>query len=210
LVDTTTVKVAEALALLRDSRSPKRRMGAKRLRKLADLSAGPALLAALQKEVHDPRTWETQYQMVMALGECGYAVALPYLQELAEEPFEATMLYVALGDAMVRLGRADENDARPILRLLGTDNDMLIDGAFRAMAMLRMRPDEDAVQQIISYVSGRSLGHFLRFWVAAACPGWSGQEVDAFLKSCLQSTRSDVRQAAEAALSKNYIKWNPL
>ena len=42
-------------------------------------------------------TYQTQYQMVMALGETGYAPALPYLRELADQDFEATILYVALG-----------------------------------------------------------------------------------------------------------------
>ena len=53
-------KLDEAIALLDLPRSKKPESGAKRLRKLADHRAGKALLAALEKEVLDPRTWSAQ------------------------------------------------------------------------------------------------------------------------------------------------------
>ena len=46
----------EALELLSHPRSPQRRRGAKRLRRLADTSTGPALRSALEREVRDERT----------------------------------------------------------------------------------------------------------------------------------------------------------
>jgi HEAT repeat protein len=199
-----------SLELLNDKHSPKRRTGAKHLRKLKDSSAGPALLAALQKEVQDPRTWETQYQMIMALGECGYTPALPYLHELARHAFEATMVYVAIGDATVRLEREHENDATPVLRLMETGNEMLIDGAFRAVAMLRMKPEEEAIHKIVRYGALRQPDDGLRFWIAAAAAGWSSAEVTRFLAECARGSREDVRQAAIAAQQGKYRKWNPL
>jgi HEAT repeat protein len=60
----------KALIQLSDRASAKRRSAAKRLGKLADETAGPALLHALQREIGDRRTWETQYEMIMALGAC--------------------------------------------------------------------------------------------------------------------------------------------
>src|SRR3954463_14583297 len=118
--------VQEAIALLHHKQSAKRRSGAKRLRKLRQPEAGPALLAALRDEVRDPRTWETQYQMIMALAESGYGPALPYLEELSGQPFEATMVYPALGDALVRLGSASAGDAEPVLRVMAGGNERLI------------------------------------------------------------------------------------
>src|SRR5713226_6405780 len=64
---------------LRSPHSPKRRSAAKKLRKLGDPIAGPALLDALKQELPDARTWETQYQMVMALAHCGCTEAAPLL-----------------------------------------------------------------------------------------------------------------------------------
>ncbi|MEU8670022.1 HEAT repeat domain-containing protein [Streptomyces anulatus] len=74
--------VVEAISQLQDRSSAKRRSAAKRLRRLGDPSAGPALLEALKNEVRDSRTWETQYQMTMALGTCGSPSDLSYLRDL--------------------------------------------------------------------------------------------------------------------------------
>jgi HEAT repeat protein len=201
---------SRAIAELAAKTSPRRRAAAKRLRRLRDPAAGPALLAALRREVLDPRTWETQYQMIMALAESNYRPALPYLRELARESFEATMVYVALGDAIVRLGRDSPEDAAPVLDLMGTGNPMLIDGAFRAVAMLRLRLDAEAIGQIVNYVSALPAEHHLRFWVAAAAPGWDHPGVSPFLQACAAGPRDDVRTAATAAQQKQYLTWRPL
>jgi hypothetical protein len=200
----------DAIELLRHKQSPKRRSGAKRLRKLRRPESGPALLAALRDEVRDPRTWETQYQMIMALAESAYTPALPYLEQLSQQPFEATMVYTALGDAIVRLGRSSAEDPEPVLRLMDSGNERLIDGAFRAVAMLRLRLDQAAVDRIVAFVSACPPADGLRFWVAAAAPGWRGPAVEAFLNACAQGPREDVREAALAALQGKYRKWSPL
>jgi hypothetical protein len=200
------VAMQEAIDLLSHSQAAKRRSGAKRLRKLRRPEAGPALLAALQKE----RAWEPQYQMVMALAESEYAPALPYLEALAQEPIEATMVYTALGDAIVRLGRSRAEDPEPIFRLMDSGNWSLTCGAFRAVAMLRLRLDQAAVDRIVAFVSALPLEDGLRFWVVAATPGWSGPAVEAFLNECIRSPRADVRAAAELGLRGQYRKWSPL
>jgi HEAT repeat protein len=206
----TVPELDQALEALHSRTARTRRSAAKRLRRLKDPSAGPALLAALRREVHDPRTWETQYQMVMALAESGYQDALPYLRELAQQDFEATILYVALGDAKVRLGRSSENDPTPVLDMLETSNISLINGAFRAVAMLRLTLNPPAVEAIIDHVSRLGLNDGLRFWVAAAAAGWSVASVDRFLAACTISPREDVRTAAIASQQGRYRRWRIL
>ena len=205
-----STETMNAVALLSAPRSPERRKAARRLRKLKDPAACPALLDALQQEVQDPRTWETQYQLVMALGESGCAAALAYLDQLARQPFDATMVYTALGDAIVRLARRHEQDPAPVLTLMQTGNDMLIDGAFRAVAMLRLKLEAAAVDQIVDYAAARGPHDPLRFWVAAAAAGWHGPNVERFLTACASGPRDDVREAAEASLHKRYRSWHPL
>lgn len=72
----------ELLEQLNDKKSAKRRSEAKKLRKLGNVDAGPYLLEALQEEFKDVRTWETQYQMIMAIGEWEYKKALPFIKEI--------------------------------------------------------------------------------------------------------------------------------
>ena len=200
----------EVLAQLGDKKSPKRRSAAKKLRKLKDIDAGPAIFSALEIELKDARTWETQYQMIMALGECGYKPALPFLNELAKENFEATMVYVALGDAITRLTIDRKNDTSPILKFLNSGNDMLIDGALRAMAMLRMVPNACDMEKIISHVSEKELNEGIHFWVVAAAPGWSGSKVEEYLDYCEKSPREEITSAVALARKNKYKNWNPL
>jgi hypothetical protein len=194
------------------AQSAKRRAAAKKLRKLADASAGPVLLAALERELDDVRTWETQYQMVMALGECGHREALPFLETLAGRAFDATMVYVAIGDAIVRLSHAGPADASAVLRLMrGARDPMLVDGAFRAMAMLRLVPDDAAIAEMLDYAKAAGAGgEERRFWLAAAAPGWRGARVEAFLDECARSSAENVREAAALAKARKYRTWQPL
>ncbi len=195
---------------LKDKKSAKRRSAAKKLRKLAIVDAGPYVFEALQKELKDARTWETQYQMIMALGECGYREALPFLRELAQRNFEATMVYIAIGDAIVRLSRKEPDDAKPVIDLFASGNYMLIDGGLRAMAMLRMVPNDEQISEIIKFVSAYDPDEGIRFWVIAAAPGWSSADVDSYLAQSANTTRDDFLTAVKLANQKKYKKWQPL
>ena len=196
---------------LKAPQSPKRRAAAKKLRKIGSPEAGGALLDALLREIQDSRTWETQYQLVMALGECKHREALPHLEVLVGKPFDATMIYLALGDAIVRLTTYGSADVGAVLTFVRSgQNRMLIDGAFRAMAMLRLVPSQEDSKEIIGYASKFSPEDGLRFWVAAASPGWTGSHVAAYLDSCSASTRQDVREAAALARAGKYKTWRPL
>jgi len=151
LVDETDLSALTAQ--LRHKASAKRRSAAKRLRKLGLASACPALLDALQHELRDERTWETQYQMVMALGASSCTTALSLLRELAQRRMNATMVLVAVGDAIVRLARRFEHDPDPVLEVLGIDNEpSLFDGALRAVAMLHLRFHPEVVEKLLDHV----------------------------------------------------------
>lgn len=202
--------VAAAIELLGNSRSPKRRQGAKRLRKLGDPAAGSVLLEALKKEVEDPRTWETQYQLVMAIGECGYHEALPFLRQFAEEDLEATMIYVGLGDAIARLQMPEVPDAAPIMeRLRSNCHRSLLSGALRTLAMLRIVPSDAEIIEIIDFVTPTPVHEGLQFWVAAAAAGWCGDAVTEFLSFCEEAGRDDLADAARRSRQGKYKNWRP-
>lgn len=209
------------IAQLSDPKSDKRRSAAKKLRKLGDPTAGSALFEALQSEVRDKRTWETQYQLIMAVGTCGYREALPFLESLLEHDFgDATMQYLALGDAIARLEKTSNTDAGPVLRILDKckrdpGNERLLmaaDGALRALAMQKIKPDREAVSAIIRDVTKLtpSNHHGLPFWALAAAAGWDGPEVQQFVQAHATSPRNDIQEAVRCAQTKTYGKWSPL
>jgi len=208
-------ELADLIDQLSSKQSEKRRSAARRLRKIGDVTAGPALFAALQREIKDTRTWETQYQMIMAIGHCRYTEAFPIIQILAHEKFWATMRLVAIGDTFVRLRITSERDAQPIRDVFKVDNsDMLYNGALRAAAMLRLCPSETEAAEIINFIKPRAEASTkqegLKFWLVAGCAGWSGPVVNAFIEECLASPREDVREAAADAKAKKYRNWRPL
>ncbi|GGK93774.1 hypothetical protein Ppa06_61960 [Planomonospora parontospora subsp. parontospora] len=200
----------EAIERLTDRAAPRRLSGARRLRRLADPAAGPVLLDALRREVDGPRTWETLYNLVMALGSCDHRATVPYLYELARHPFTATAVHTAVGDALVRLDREHHDDPGPIHRCLDTGNESLLDGAFRAMAMLRMVPDDAAIGRILDFLAPRPSEDGLRFWPAVAAAGWQGEAVRAFLTGCAAGPREDVVEAAAYSLTGRYKTYRHL
>lgn len=202
--------LAEACSQLADRSSAKRKSAAKRLRVLVDPAAGPALLEALQAEVVNQRTWETQYQMIMALGACHYAPAVEFLEQLAQQQDDYTMIGVGLGDALVRIEWAIEHSLTTVDRYLQNGASGVIDGTFRAIAMLQLVPDDGLINRIIAFVGRLGLTEPLRYWVAAAAAGWTGPHVEAYLRSCLSSSRADLTEVATASLAGIHLKHRPL
>ena len=209
-------KLTEAIAMLTASLSAKRRSGAKRLRKLGDQHAGAPLFQALKKEIQDPRTWETQYQMIAAIGECNFRDALPYLHELAGRPFDATMVYTAIGDAIVRLSRKADDDVEILLELISSDNPMLITGGMQAMAMLRITPSAEMMSKFIAYAQSayaKDKDDWSIIWLLRAAPGWNGAIVEQFFQECAKipfEQNQQIHSATELALAGKFQKWSPL
>lgn len=193
---------------LRAARSPQRRSAARRLRKLGDRAAGPVLLDALRVELTDPRTWETQCQMIMALGTCGATEARLYLEEISSRSFAATTVQLAIGDTLVRL--ADDPAATVISLLERAPGSSLLDGAFRAMAMLRLVPAECQIERIVAYARGLGGAEGRQFWILAAAPGWPLRLTELLLEQAERSPRADVREAAHLARAGKYKTWRPL
>lgn len=202
----------ELLEQLKDARSPKRRAATVKLRKLGDPSVGAALLEALEAEMPKVVTWETQYQMIRALGEIGYGPALPRLRELANESLEATTLYTAFGDAIFRLSQKHPNDSEPLLELLqGSYPDNLKWGALKAVAMLQCKFSAEVAASILGMLpTVDQINEPELFFPVVACAGWSGPAVNAFLDQCEASKSEEVREAARNARRGKYTKFNPL
>ena len=209
-----TTKLSDDIELLSHSRSPKRRAAAKRLRKLGDATAGPALVAALENELSDERTWETQYQMVMAIGHCNYTDGLAFAESLVDRHLGG-MVDVAIGDTLLRLSRQHENDAARAIDFIDSDNKPLTHGAMQAIAMLRMLPDEPTIKRLIDHGLSLNLGDddWTVIWLLRAVPGWPNQLVDQLLDKWgavpfLQ--QQQIHGAVDLARKHKYYKWSPL
>jgi hypothetical protein len=200
------VDVNGLIDMLRDPHSARRRSAAKKLRAAGQPSAAPALRDALREEVKDRRTWETQYQLVMALAACDTSADARQLVETLFAVDLEPMVHVAAGDAAVRL-HSDIDAA--VLAALNSQSVARVEGAIRALAMTQAVPGDAVVQSVIAYAPPPNHPLVL-FWVAAAAAGWPPNLVKDFLDSCLVDASADTRRAAQASLTGRYLRWNPL
>lgn len=208
-MQTISADVAASIEQLKNKSSRHRRSAAKKLRKRPTPEATSALIEALEHEIRDPRTWETQYHMIMALAVASAIDALPLLQSIAAMELEHTMVLLAVGDAITRLEHAKDSDYPSLRAWIDADKKSLAEGGFRALAMMHLVPDQAMIDQIIAYAQCPDNTQ-LQFWVAAACPGWRGNNVSAFLEASLSHPLEDTQRAAKAALEHRYLKWRPL
>jgi hypothetical protein len=206
----TDTELATMTSRLHHPHARERAAAAKRLRRLRDPRAGAALLDALHQEIPGPvppqPTWEVQFELVMALGWCAVTKAEPFLRDLAQREFESTMVYVGLGDALTRLGMTHAADAGPLLWCESLNRPEVLDGAFKAVALLRVVFDEGTTAQLLA-LPGLTAAvepvNTWRFWPAAAAAGWKGQRWSRSLNPARRVNVWTCAKQRRAALSAN-------
>lgn len=203
LMDNATIDAA--IEELSNARSGRRRSAAKTLRAARSPRAAAPLISALSKEIDDRRTWETQYQMIMALAACGSHDARAPIERVLQLPLEP-MVHLAAGDALVRLS---EDLDSAVLGALDSESLPRIEGAVRALAITQRVPSDAAIQGLLRLGSDPKYNQ-VRFWLAAASAGWPDRLTRSFLEECLHGGTAETRRAARASLEGRYIKWNPL
>jgi hypothetical protein len=213
-----TPDLSQLIKDLSNSKSEKRSSAARKLRKRRDPAAGPALLEALRNEVTDIRTWKSQFEMILALGELHCQEALTFLWELTKYETPNTIVYTALGDAIVRISSQSQEDVESIFRLINTNNQSLIGGAFHAMSALRLVPTDEQIETILRIAEDPGIGAEdrrypgdrvgNRLWVAIAAAGWPREKVKPFLERCLTIPDQGLQLAAKDALKGKYTKWS--
>lgn len=212
-----TDALRETLDLLQNAKSAKRLAGAKRVRKLGLAAGGEALVQALEKELKDKRTWEVQLELIVALGVTKVYTALPFLWRLVHQPFEATILYHGLGNAILRLSYEEHGVEQALERIIATQDQRVYNGAFRAVAMLRLVPSDATIQTIIRLARDPTAVDLvrgypadktgLRYWVAVASAGWQPALVADFLAECDQLGDAALKWAVANSKKGKYLKY---
>ncbi len=171
------------LALLTHPKSEKRCSAARWLHKHPEPRAGAALAAALREELRDTRTWETQHHLLLALGVCGGAQALPLLRDLDLRSRVAMVPY-ALGEALLRCeiaaGVAVDDAVRGVL---DRGPQAAIEGMVRAVAQLKLVPSRDLRSRIIENAIAIGAQYIERRHVVVAASAWPREEVEPYLRS---------------------------
>jgi len=211
-MNAATKALTEQLA---DPKSAKRRSAAKKIRTSGNPEAGPILLAALQKELGDQRTWETQYQMIMALGHCLHFKANDFLEALSHEG-RIESVQSAIGDTLFRLSDGLEGDMGKVEEFIERNDPELIQGAFQAMAVQRIVPvSENSARRIVDYGCSLKLGEndWAVIWLLRAVPGWPSHLIEPLLTHWGRvdfREQQQIHTAVQFARETKYCKWSPL
>jgi hypothetical protein len=89
-------------------------------------------------------------------------------------------------------------------------NPFVIEGLIRAIAMLKLIPSREDIEQIIAYGNMEDVAENHRTWIASAAADWTSNSVVCFLNKCVTSDNQQTRRAAKCSLRKEYLEWSIL
>jgi len=203
----TTEEIAQIASDLQNSKSDKRRSSAKKIGKNQLVQLGDELYKAYIKEREDKRTWETQTEMILALGKIGYTKALPDLKLIIDKNEPHDMITIAAARSYVRLKRKDLSDAKPVIDLLKVGNFSVFGGAIEILTYDDMMLSEADVKTIISIMDSKKeeeISHCgygdHREYLISAMSKWKNPTSETYIKRFLESSNRYLRESAELAL----------
>jgi len=205
----------ELKAKLESKKSADRKRAAKEIGKLKLSYFGDDLYTAYLKETKDKRTWETQVEMILALGLIDYKNALKEIDAIIRVNNPHDMITYAAAQSYVRLTRKSINDASPVIELLQFGGLSTVSGCLNPLGYDRMLPNENQIKELIKLTWDlhkhkdweRGYGD-PRYGIAAACAGWNRELTKDFLEHCLATANGDtpVEYVSENSLKGKYVK----
>lgn len=205
--DLSIEEITQIRIELTDTKSPVRRRAAKKIGKHHLVSLGDELFAAYLNERKDKRTWETQVEMIKALGKLEYADALPYLSEIIAKNERLDTITYAAGLAFVRISRQDKNDIKPILRLMEKGDHCVMNGAMASLAYDKVIPAKEDQKILIDLMDRIPVGRLYeqgcgdaREYLLSAMSKWDKSIVKEYILTYLDHENQNLRVCAEEAL----------
>lgn len=139
--------------LVRDLKSQKLpliKKAARKIRRERLLGFDEELTQALRFSLTKPRSWETQNELILSLAATDCVSQLPYLMELVEEDYQATVLYRSLGLAILYLQNKEQKDLSFLETALKSGNQNLFAGALLGLSQREVVLSHDEVEQIFT------------------------------------------------------------
>lgn len=184
---------------------------APRIRKVAESIARQGvsgyedqLLEALSSLMLKPKSWQTQSQLIRAIGITGSTKAIPYMKELALLDFVSAILYRDLGFAICLLEDIHSGKLDYLKSTLSSGNELLMAGACSALLYSKSIPCDKDIIEIIKAISNMETneGQIItpRCYVAAVAYLWPASLTKPFLELCTRSNWSGLVEIAKSSL----------
>jgi len=201
----TTEEILQIENDLQDNKSAKRKNASKKIRKHKLYKLGDALYKAYIEEYNDIRTWETQEEMILALGYIDYKKSLPEIQKRISS-LDRNVAVSAR--TYVRLKRENLNDIEPILELVKSDNPQLIGGATSVLTFDNMTPSDEDIKKLISIFDQKYKDDVFvpqgttdpRIYLMSAMSRWNKLICKTYIMRFLNSSNYYLKKSAELAL----------
>ncbi|MDR1284818.1 MAG: hypothetical protein LBJ88_01295 [Campylobacteraceae bacterium] len=178
--------------------------------KMAEL--GEELYQKYLEERKDKRTWETQCEMVKALGVIDFKKALEIIEEIVKQNIPHDMITINAALSYVRLKRQSLQDGNLVVELLKFGNFSVIEGAVMALAYDQMKPDNESAEKIIKlswdWRNEKGYGDN-RKYVAIACWNWDKKLTESFLNHCIETADqydNNLKEICQNSLKGKYSK----
>ena len=200
---------------LHSTNSADRKRAAKEIGKLKLTDFANDLYLAYLKETKDKRTWETQVEMILALGLLDFKKVFTEIDAIIKANNPHDMITYAAAQTYVRLKRKSLTDASPVLELLQFGGLSIVDGCLNPLGYDRMQPDENQIKELIKlawdlhkHKDCESGYGDPRYGIAAACAGWDRQLTKDFLEHCLATAdgNTPLEYVSENSLKGKYVK----
>ena len=198
---------------LTNKASAVRRRAAKNIRKHNLVELGEELYLVYLHERKDKRTWETQMEMINALGKIRYTAVLPYLEEIIEKNKRLDAITSSAALAYIRIIRQSSNDIKPVLHLLEHGNLSVINGATEGLAYDKMIPSKEEQELLINLFDNMPLDRLHergcfepREKFLSALSQWDKNVTKGYITKYLNDSDRDLRMYAEAALKGKCLK----
>lgn len=204
-------KMNEIVQLLASKQTGKVRKAAVLLQKNALPEMEDIIIEALQNEIINNKSWETQSELIKCIGINNYKKASYILESIAEKNVEYDMVTISVGTALIRTKKAEQNDVSELLKRLKTMKYSLGYGMLDALGYDKMLPNNDDINMIIKstwdFGINREKGFVdPRYGLAAACAGWDKEIVKDFLTHCITTGDVPLKYVSENSLKSKYVK----
>ncbi len=201
---------------LHSTKSTDRRRAAKEIGKNEITGFSEELFSKYLVEKKDKRTWQTQVEMILALGLLNHKTVLIEIEPIIRKNNPHDMITYASAQTFVRLKRQSLTDAVPVLELLKFGGLSVVDGCLNPLGYDKMQPSNNHIEELIKLCwnlhkhkdrIGQESGFCdPRYGLVAACAGWEKQLTKEFLEHCILTGDSPVKYVAEKSLKGKYVK----
>ena len=140
----------ELVSLLLSQKLPLLKRAAKQIRRQRIEGLDQALAEALDFVMTKPRSWEAQNELILTIAATECTSLLPYLEELVQGNYSATVLYRSLALAIVYLQNKDKKELSYVYSILESGNQNLFAGALLGLNQREIILSHEEVQDFYS------------------------------------------------------------